>query len=190
MRRGRVWIGLASLIAGCTALVAPNALAATPQDICKDLQDGVVNGTYTAAEWTAFFQDPTVQGYCSPIATVTPPGTVLTPPAPLSPSVPQVAPGVQLPAIVAGVAGQRKTIVTRAKPQAKAQPQAKAKPQAKVLAARSPSKSSAAPLATTKKRGALPFTGAELALFALVGLALIASGLLLRTTARQRSHQS
>jgi hypothetical protein len=46
---------------------------------------------------------------------------------------------------------------------------------------------SAVPLGTSKTTGSLPFTGAELALFALVGLALIGTGLLLRTTARQRS---
>jgi hypothetical protein len=45
-----------------------------------------------------------------------------------------------------------------------------------------------APLAATKiKGGALPFTGAQLGLFAIVGLALLAMGLLLRSTGRQRT---
>jgi hypothetical protein len=45
---------------------------------------------------------------------------------------------------------------------------------------------SAAPLATTKSSGALPFTGAELGIFAVVGIALLTGGLLLRLTARQK----
>ena len=36
-------------------------------------------------------------------------------------------------------------------------------------------------------QGNLPFTGAEVALFAIVGLALLGTGLLLRRTARDRS---
>jgi hypothetical protein len=47
-------------------------------------------------------------------------------------------------------------------------------------------KSAAAPLNTTRTSGTLPFTGAQLALFTLVGLALIATGLLLRTTTPRR----
>jgi hypothetical protein len=43
-----------------------------------------------------------------------------------------------------------------------------------------------APLAAVKS-GALPFTGAQLGLFAIVGLALLAMGLLLRSTGRQRT---
>lgn len=39
----------------------------------------------------------------------------------------------------------------------------------------------------TKTKGTLPFTGAQLGLFAVVGLALVAMGFLLRTTARQKS---
>ena len=43
------------------------------------------------------------------------------------------------------------------------------------------------PLATARRSGSLPFTGAELTIFALVGIALVTSGVLLRTTARQKS---
>ena len=42
-------------------------------------------------------------------------------------------------------------------------------------------------LGATKARSTLPFTGAQLWLFALVGIALIAGGALLKTTARQKS---
>lgn len=41
----------------------------------------------------------------------------------------------------------------------------------------------------TKTKGTLPFTGAQLGLFAIVGIALVAMGFLLRTTARQKSSQ-
>ena len=41
----------------------------------------------------------------------------------------------------------------------------------------------------TKAKGTLPFTGAQLGLFAIVGIALVAMGFLLRTTARQKSSQ-
>jgi hypothetical protein len=41
--------------------------------------------------------------------------------------------------------------------------------------------------ATPRAQGTLPFTGAELTIFALVGALLVASGLLLRASARQKS---
>jgi hypothetical protein len=41
-----------------------------------------------------------------------------------------------------------------------------------------------APLGATKTSGTLPFTGADLGLFALVGLALLGIGVLLRSTGR------
>ncbi|MDP9293611.1 MAG: hypothetical protein M3O90_04155 [Actinomycetota bacterium] len=44
-------------------------------------------------------------------------------------------------------------------------------------------------LPATKTKGSLPFTGAQLGLFAVVGIALVAMGFLLRTTARQKSSQ-
>jgi hypothetical protein len=47
------------------------------------------------------------------------------------------------------------------------------------------------PLVTAKKQsGTLPFTGAELIVFALVGGALILAGLLLRATGRQKANSS
>lgn len=42
-------------------------------------------------------------------------------------------------------------------------------------------------LQAAKTKGSLPFTGAQLGLFAIMGIALIAMGFLLRTTARQKS---
>jgi hypothetical protein len=199
MRRGRILAGIAPLVAACFLGGAPPAAAATPQEMCADIADGHVDGTYTNAEWDAFFSDPTIQGYgCNgvvpPPAPAAPPAAQQSAPAtqpaqgagpvtsgavPLSPSVPQVAPPAQLPAVTAGVAGARKTIVATAKPARTAG----------VLGAKSPSRSAAAPLTATAKRGTLPFTGAELGVFAVVGLALIGSGLLLRTTSRRRSSE-
>jgi hypothetical protein len=43
------------------------------------------------------------------------------------------------------------------------------------------------PLRATTRSGALPFTGAQLWLFALVGIALIGGGAMLKTTARSES---
>ena len=197
MRRGRILAGIAPLVVACSLGGAPPAAAATPQEMCADIADGHVDGTYTNAEWDAFFSDPTIQGYgCNgvvpppapaptpavqPSAPATQPtqgsGPVTSGAVPLSPSVPQVSPPAQLPAVTAGVAGARKTIAATAKPARTAG----------VLGAKSPTKSAVAPLTATAKRGALPFTGAELGIFALVGLALIGSGLLLRTTSRRRS---
>jgi hypothetical protein len=44
-------------------------------------------------------------------------------------------------------------------------------------------------LPATKAKGGLPFTGAQLGLFAIVGLALVAMGFLLRSTSRQKPTQ-
>jgi hypothetical protein len=63
-----------------------------------------------------------------------------------------------------------------------------------VLPSVSPSKQAAGvqgALASTGRRGGLPFTGLQLWLFALVGTALVGGGVLLKSTARQnqRSRQ-
>lgn len=71
-----------------------------------------------------------------------------------------------------GVAGDQKTIASPAPQQS-----------AGVAGAVSPSQ---APLTQTASAETLPFTGAELGLFAIVGAALLLGGLLLRASARQR----
>jgi hypothetical protein len=76
---------------------------------------------------------------------------------------------------VAGVAAQRKTIVAKA-------------PKATPVVATAPKKTGVAPVAATRTRGTLPFTGAELAVFAVVGVALIGCGFVLRMTARRSRH--
>lgn len=173
MRRGQIFLAISLVIATCTMVFATAALAegGTPSDICKDLADGHLDGTYTKDQLTAYLQDPTVGGYCPSIAVVVPP--VAGSSSPVTP--PQSGPSSQQPIVrqqptVTKVAGVRKTVVTPA-----------------TRISRSPRTSAVSPItATTKSTGTLPFTGAELALFALVGLTLIGTGLLLRTTARQR----
>lgn len=181
MRRGRIISGLTLLIAAATLSVAPAALAASPQDICNDLKDGVVNGTYTSAEWTAYFSDPVVQGYgCGtivpPPVTTTVTTTTQTPPATTTTVTPSaVTPSaVPLTPVVAGVQVTR----TSNKP-------APAVKGVQHTVKAPTTQAAAAPIATTRTTGTLPFTGAQLALFTIVGLALIASGLLLRSTSRQ-----
>jgi hypothetical protein len=131
--------------------------------------------------------DPTVQGYCSVIV---PPcvspgsnggggGVTGCAPSttPAKPSTPTAAPApVSLTpvVVVAVVKGREHTVATPTTGVKGAQRTASA-PVARAAAA---------PIATTKTTGTLPFTGAQLALFALVGLALLATGLLLRSTGR------
>jgi hypothetical protein len=139
MRRGRIVIGVALLLSALTLGGASAAFAASPQDICKDLADGRVDGTYTNAEWNAYFSDPTIQGYgCGGIA-----------------------------------------------PAGGASPTLAARPTQ--IAVKTP-RGAGGPLGTVTNRGTLPFTGAQLALFTLVGLALVGSGLLLRSTGKH-SHR-
>ena len=196
MRRERIILFIGALVAAL-AVAAP-ASAATPQEICDDLKDGQINGTYTAADWANFAKSASIQVYnCgttatqnppNPVVTVTPPAsnevtptaTVTPPPAGLlTPPVAEVKPTVQLPTVLptatvpqTGVLGVDKTKTSNP---ANAAPANKNKTAAGV-----------APLAATKRSGSLPFTGLELGLFALVGGILIASGLALRFTARQQ----
>jgi hypothetical protein len=140
MRRGLIRIALLSV--AVALVVAPAALAgtgdATYQKIYKDLVDnGRLDGHYTAAQVAAAMKDPTVQGYGQPSATsggLSGTKVVKTP--------------------TGGVAGVQKTI---------------------------------GQVAPAQASGTLPFTGAQLGIFAIIGLALVSGGLLLRSTARERS---
>lgn len=169
------------IAAGAMVFGVSGALAASPGDIAADLADnGCLDGTYTQAELDAYAQSATVQGYapttivltkCPPPATppvVTPPVVtppVVTPPVVVTPVTPPTS----------GVAGEQKTI---AKP--KAQPKPQQQPVAQVAGAQSP------PVAQTASAGTLPFTGSELGIFALVGAALLAGGIVLRASSRGR----
>jgi hypothetical protein len=62
----------------------------------------------------------------------------------------------------------------------------KTKPAARPQTAAAPAQRQAAPLAQTRQAGTLPFTGAQLGIFAIVGLALVGGGILLRLTGRQK----
>ena len=196
MRRGRNTFMVAAVTAALfTIVAAPGALAASPQDICKDLQDGKVDGTYTAAEWTAFFQDSTVQGYCSPVVTQTPPPVTpptvtpptVTPPTVTPPTATPIPPAVSLtptPSVVVTQSEVAGTSHTISAPSTPATPITGVAGTQKTV--RAPvTKSASAPLGATRRSGSLPFTGAQLTLFLLVGLGLVATGLVLRATGRR-----
>ena len=181
MRRGRII--LASIAAAISALaVAPGALAAVaPGEICRDLADGTLNGTYTAGEIAdyaaALASDPSIQGYCTPYTPQPPPETPPTPPE-TPPSTPSTPPAPPAPPTGGGAGPTPPTggVLPGVSPTVT--------PTKGALGA---TKTQAAPLAQTKATGTLPFTGTELTIFAIVGLALVGTGLLLRSTARQRS---
>jgi hypothetical protein len=147
---------VAALGLGLAASPALSVSTASPMDICRDLADGQLNGTYTQAELAAYqnalAHDPTIQGYCSPLAAVTPPTTTATTTTETS-----------------GVAGATTT----------KQSPAQVAPAQAVKTTPPAAQTAASPLATTKSSGTLPFTGAELGVFAIVGAALLAGGLLL-----------
>jgi hypothetical protein len=63
-------IARAGAVLGAALLLAPAALGANPRDIARDLEDGKLDGTYTAQELSQFLGDATVQGYGAPEARV------------------------------------------------------------------------------------------------------------------------
>ena len=215
MRRGRIATGAIAVIAAAL-FVVPTAFAdATPQDIYKDLADnGRLDGTYSQAELERFLRDASVQGYGSPIVVTLPPIVTSTPPTTQSTPTPTPAPEV-CKEVAAGTPGA--TQAPNGKwytgpnahlcgPAAVTVPGPETTPVSEVageqvivlnpvtgVAGATKTKPGVAgerhskPLGATVRSGSLPFTGAELTLFAIVGTLLIASGLLLRTTARQKS---
>lgn len=64
MRR-RIFSRLAAVVAAALVGV-PSAMGADPRDIARDLEDGRLDGTYTAQELAQFLGDATVQGYGAP----------------------------------------------------------------------------------------------------------------------------
>lgn len=197
MRRGRFYVALLILLAGmgAAAIGASGVSAATPQEICADLADGKIDGNSTSAE----ISNATTQGYCSLVVIVTQaPCTEVAPNTPNSeqapngkwytgpnpqmcgPAAPVAAQPPTVPPIESGTLPASVTKVTQVAKPTGAQPQAQP---AGVAGEQSP-------LQTTKRSGTLPFTGAELLVFALVGGALIAAGLLLRASGRQKKTSS
>jgi hypothetical protein len=158
MRRGRR--GLASIAAAISALVvAPGALAATPGDICRDLADGTLNETYSAGDVAAYVEALSSDPTIQGYCTPFTPQPSPETPAPATPQETPASPatGGVLPAVSPTVT-----------------------PTAGTLGATQT-------LGQTKASGTLPFTGTELTIFFIVGLALVGTGVLLRSTARQRS---
>jgi hypothetical protein len=52
-----------TVLAVAALLLAPAALAATPEQIYRDYEDGRLDGSYSVAELEAALQSPIVQGY-------------------------------------------------------------------------------------------------------------------------------
>ncbi len=71
MRRGRIIAAAASAVAA-VAFAAPAALAATPQQIGRDLADGRQDGTYTKQELADYARNAAEQGYGGPVAQAVP----------------------------------------------------------------------------------------------------------------------
>jgi hypothetical protein len=182
MRRGPII--LATIAAAIAAFgAAPTASAATPKDVCDDLADGTLNGTYSAGDIAAYVaalgSDPAIQGYCTPFTPRAPEAPPAQPPA-TQPPAPEQPPGA-----------------AQQPPPGQPAEASGTPPTGNVLPAVSPTVTPSeglsgatngqeAPLSQTKATGTLPFTGTELTIFAIVGLALVAAGLMLRSTAKQQ----
>lgn len=206
MRRERITTCVAVLAAALSVLaVAPGtARAATPQQICQDLADGTLNGHYSAADLAAYQQalqnDPTIEGYCSPLPVVpTTPTPSCTVVAPNTPGAVEASNGVwyanapggnasacyhaqasTVTVTTGGVKGASKTSGVKGASKTKAAPA-----RASTTTPTPPAPTHvAAPLGATHTSQSLPFTGAQLSVFVIVGLALVAGGLLLRLTGR------
>ena len=127
--------------------------------------------------------NPAMCGQVTTVTVTTPPPPAVAPPAApaapaATPAAPAATPAAPAAQPVGGTLPGEKTIVTKAAPAAKAQPSSQ--PRQAVAGQQSP-------LRQTRATGTLPFTGAELVLFAIVGAALIGAGLLLRLTGRQKA---
>ena len=158
MRRGQIISGVIALLAAL-ALAAPalaDPLSATDQGYPCATQPPAPSGQ--PANCT-----PTPCVPAAPGQPTTPQNAMCTPATPPPTTPVGQASGTQVVTLTpsSGTLGAQKTI--------------KAKPAAGV-----------APLSTTKAQGTLPFTGAQLGIFAIVGLALLAGGFLLRSTGRKR----
>jgi hypothetical protein len=190
MRRGRIYGALTAVVAalGVFAGTQGVARAASPQEICRAIASGQFNAAaYSQADLQAYVEaqrsNPTIQGYCSPL--------VILPPATTTVCVQQGPNGTTTPcgqdvAQTANGAAPAQAAGTVTVPTQGVAGASKVKQSPPATAAGSPTQQSAAPLATTRSSGSLPFTGAQLAVFALVGLTLLAGGFLLRMTARHK----
>ena len=76
MRRGRFIIAGAAAVAA-VSLATPAGLAATPQQINRDLADGRLDGNYTKKDLSNYVKSATAQGYAPPAAQSGPPAGVL-----------------------------------------------------------------------------------------------------------------
>jgi LPXTG-motif cell wall-anchored protein len=127
-------------------------------------------------------QSVTAQGYCSPVTT---PTTT----TPSTPSVTTTSGGGTAPVTTttgAVLGATTSASGTPAAPGGSGGSGASPATHTSGTAAAHHTISSTAPLQTVRRSGTLPFTGIQLTIFALVGLALIAGGYLLHRTGRRR----
>lgn len=176
MRRGRIFTGALAVVAAALVWI-PGGVAGsgsgTPEDIARDLSDGVLNGSYSKSQLERYLRDATQQVY----GTTT--GSTSTTTTTTGSTAGSTTGSTQGPTTGGGgggnLPGSQGNVAGTSKQAGGNQPLA-IKP--------------AKPLAATKTRGHLPFTGAQLGLFAIVGLALLAMGFLLRSTARKPTEAS
>jgi hypothetical protein len=177
MRRGRIITVVTAALAAL--MLSASAMAASPRQIYADLADnGRLDSAYNPADLQNAALSPSVEGY----------GGVV---------VEQLAP-------TAAVAGAQKTLsCAELKSQAAAGDTAAASKVAAMCAhpatcAELKKQAAAGDTAAAVKvkhlcgtpaaaAATLPFTGAQLSLFLVIGLALVSSGVLLRRTAKEKS---
>ena len=76
MRRGRFTTVAATVVAAVT-LGTPAALAATPQQIGRDLADGRLDGTYSQKDLANYVRSAAQAGYSNPVSQASPPSGIL-----------------------------------------------------------------------------------------------------------------
>jgi hypothetical protein len=174
MRRGRYFTGALAVVAAALVWI-PGGVAGnsggTPADIARDLSDGVLNGNYTKAQLERYLRDASQQVYPTTTTTTGTTGTTTG----STTGTTGTTTGSTTPQPPGGTAGGGNSGGSEGNVAGTNQEAGGNQPIA--VPARA--------LPATKAKGGLPFTGAQLGLFAIVGLALVAMGFLLRSTARK-----
>ena len=184
MRRGRI-IGVGAAVITAVLLSATAAFAATPRQIYADLADnGKLDNVYSKADLQNAALDASVQGYG---------GTeqvVLKPTAQVQAAQKTVCAeknGATNGSTTGGMNGAKVCGHTYVCVGTNGSATSGTSTGGVNGANASSSRSCGHVLAAQHTAGALPFTGAQLTVFLVIGLALISSGLLLRRTAREKS---
>jgi hypothetical protein len=161
MRRGRFIITLIGAMAAVMLVAAGAAFAADSHQIYADVADGQLTGQYSSGELQAATKDATVEGYGGVTAQTMRP-------------------------VVAHAAGQQKTISRCTGIDANGNKVIKTVPAGSAGSGTNAAcvKGTQFTQSNTAPAGTLPFTGIQLGVFAALGIALLAGGLMLRRAAR------